>query len=120
MKALATWLGVLAASLAGLANAQQPDVIAPGETIPVVVKLERNGFDGDVKFGTEFAGRNLPHGVYIDNIGLNGVLIPEGQTQRQLFINARSWVPETARPFHAVAPVAGVQVSPAIVLRVKK
>ena len=54
--------------------------IEPGQTIAATVKLERHGFDGEVKFGTEFAGRNLPHGVYVDNIGLNGVTLLKGDT----------------------------------------
>jgi len=91
-------------------------VIRPGTTVTATLRIERNGFNDRIQFNVN----NLPHGVIVDNIGLNGVLIPEGQTQRQLFINARSWVPETTRPFHAVAPVAGVQVSPPIVLRVVK
>ena len=55
--------------------------IAPGQTIAATVKLERNGYDGEVKFGTEFAGRNLPHGVYVDNIGLNGVTLLQGRNR---------------------------------------
>jgi hypothetical protein len=94
--------------------------IAPGETIPVVVRLERNGFDGDVKFGTEFAGRNLPHGVYVDNIGLNGVLIPKGETARQIFLNAAKWVPDTDRPCYAIEQQAGKQTSTPVLLHVKK
>ena len=64
------------------------------------MKLERNGYDGEVKFGTEFAGRNLPHGVYVDNIGLNGVTLLKGDTERTFFLTARKWVPEQSRLFH--------------------
>jgi hypothetical protein len=91
-------------------------VIKPGTTVTATLRIERNGFNDRIQFNVN----NLPHGVIVDNIGLNGVLIPEGQTQRQLFITARAWVPATARPFHAVAPVAGVQVSPAIVLKMQR
>jgi hypothetical protein len=90
--------------------------LRPGTTITATLKIERNGFKEAIRFDVN----NLPHGVIVDNIGLNGVLIPEGQTQRQLFIAARPWVPETTRPFHAVAPVAGTQVSPPVMLNVKK
>jgi WD40 repeat protein len=90
--------------------------IQPGTTIMATLRIERNGFNEAIRFDVN----NLPHGVIVDNIGLNGVLIPAGQTQRQLFINARAWVPDNARPFHAVAPVAGTQVSPPVLLRVKR
>lgn len=74
-------------------------VIAPGSSVTATLKLQRNGFDGAVSFNVN----NLPHGVIVDNIGLNGVLIPEGQTERQIFLTARDWVPETSRYCHAVA-----------------
>jgi hypothetical protein len=93
--------------------------IAPGETIAAVIKLERNGFDGDVKFGTEFAGRNLPHGVYVDNIGLNGVTLLKGETERTFFLTARKWVPEQTRVFHLRAEEAGNQTSSPVILHVR-
>lgn len=95
-------------------------VIAPGETIAAVVKLERNGFDGEVKFGTEFAGRNLPHGVYVDNIGLNGVTLLKGETERTFFLTARKWVPEQIRLFHLRADEEGNQTSWPVILHVRK
>jgi WD40 repeat protein len=94
--------------------------IAPGETIAAVVKLERNGFDGEVKFGTEFAGRNLPHGVYVDNIGLNGVTLLKGETERTFFLTARKWVPEQSRVFHLRAAEEGNQTSLPVILHVRK
>lgn len=90
--------------------------IAPGTTVTARLKVERNGFDGRIQFDV----RNLPHGVIVDNIGLNGVLIPEGQTERQIFLTAEKWVPETSRPFHATAQVEGNQVSRPLVLHVKR
>jgi len=50
--------------------------IAPGQSIPAWLKIKRNGHDELVTFSVE----NLPHGVIVDNIGLNGVLIPKGKT----------------------------------------
>jgi len=76
-------------------------VIAPGETISAVVRLQREaGFEDEVKLGVDLAGRNLPHGVYIDNIGLNGLLVTKGSNEREFFITAAQWVPETTRRFH--------------------
>lgn len=90
--------------------------IAPGSSVAATLKIERDKFDNRVSFNVE----NLPHGVIVDNIGLNGVLIPEGQTQRQIFLTARSWVPETTRQIHAVATDAGGDASPPVVLHVRK
>jgi hypothetical protein len=94
--------------------------IAPGQTIQAVVKLERNGFEGDVKFGTEFAGRNMPHGVYVDNIGLNGMTVLRGETERTFFITARKWVPEQTRLFHLRSAEEGNQTSWPVILHVRK
>ena len=94
-------------------------VIAPGETISAIVKVERNGFDGEITFGSEFAGRNLPHGVYVDNIGLNGMTLLQGETQREFFITAAKWVPATTRAFHLRAEVEGNQTSWPIILHVQ-
>jgi hypothetical protein len=94
--------------------------IAPGETISAVVKVERNGFDGEITFGSEFSGRNLPHGVYVDNIGLNGMTLLAGETEREFFITAAKWAPETTRPFHLRAEVEGNQTSWPVILHVKK
>ena len=95
-------------------------VIAPGQTIAATVKLERNGYDGEVKFGTEFAGRNLPHGVYVDNIGLNGVMLLKGDTERTFFLTARKWVPEQSRLFHLRSAEEGNQTSLPVMLHVRK
>jgi hypothetical protein len=89
--------------------------IAPGTTITATLRVERNGFKDRVQFAVD----NLPHGVIVDNIGLNGVLIPEGQDQRQIFLTAAKWVPETDRPFHAVANNAGAQASAPVILHVR-
>jgi hypothetical protein len=95
-------------------------VIAPGETISAIVRLERNGFDGEVTFGSEYSGRNLPHGVYVDNIGLNGLTLLQGETEREFFITAAKWVPETSRPFHLRAEVEGNQTSWPVTLHVRR
>jgi WD40 repeat protein len=90
--------------------------IAPGESIPALLRVERNGYDDLVTFQVD----NLPHGVIVDNIGLNGVLIPKGQNERQIFLNAARWVSETLRPCHAVENQAGGQASPPVLLRVAR
>ncbi len=89
--------------------------IAPGGTVPAMLKIERKGFKGVVNFELF----NLPHGVIVDNIGLNGVLIRENETERQIFLSCRSWVPETTRQVHAVAISAGRESSPPVTLHVR-
>ena len=90
--------------------------LAPGETMTALLSIERNGFKGELKFDVD----NLPHGVIVDNIGLSGVLIREGETQRQIFLTAADWVPETTRLIDAVAKGAGNQASRPIVFHVRK
>ena len=88
--------------------------IAPGQTIPAWLKIKRNGHDDLVTFFVE----NLPHGVIVDNIGLNGLLIVEGQTEREFFITASKIAKPTTRTFHLHAKADGNQVSPYAILRV--
>jgi hypothetical protein len=80
------------------------------------LRVERNGFNDRIAFGVD----NLPHGVIVDDIGLNGVLIPEGQTERTVFLRAEPWVGEQSRLFHATAQVEGNQTSLPMRLVVKK
>ncbi len=94
--------------------------IAPGETISARVRIQRNAFDARVPFGNEDAGRNLPHGLYVDNIGLNGLMIVEGQTEREFFITAAKWAPETTRVFHLRTTEDGGQCSQPVILHVKQ
>ena len=91
-------------------------VIEPGTTITAKIVVERNGHEDDVRFDVD----NLPHGIIVDNIGLSGVLVRKQETERQIFLTARPWVPETDRLIHAVAQGVGNQASPAIRLHVRK
>lgn len=90
--------------------------IAPGGSTTARLIIERHGFMDRLNFQVN----NLPHGVAVDNIGLNGILIPPGETTRTISITARSWVPETTRPFHAVALAEGNQATPSVLLDVKR
>lgn len=94
--------------------------IAPGQTITLTVKVERNGYKGQVPFGKEGAGRNLPFGVIVDNLGLNGLLVLENQNERTFFITADRAVAEQTRPFHLTTTAEGGQSSRPILLRVVK
>ena len=99
------------------ASAANPDLaIAPGQTISAMLKVQRNGHEDLVTFTVD----NLPHGVIVDNIGLNGVLIPKGQSEREIFLTAAKWVPETDRLCYAIENQAGRQTSLPVMLRVRK
>ena len=91
-------------------------VIEPGTTITAKIIVERNGHQDDVRFDVD----NLPHGIIVDNIGLSGVLVRKQETERQIFLTARPWVPSTDRLIHAVAQGVGNQASPAVRLSVRQ
>ena len=90
--------------------------IAPGQSIPAWLKIKRNGHDDLVTFSVE----SLPHGVIVDNIGLNGVLIPKGKDERQIFLTAAKWVPEVDRLCFAKANQADNQTSLPVLIHVRK
>lgn len=87
-------------------------VIRPGHEVTMNLAVDR---------GPAFAGRvpidvrNLPQGVRVLNIGLNGVLITENQTARTITLYAEPWVAKEVRPFYAVgkAESAGTECSSA-------
>ena len=49
--------------------------IRPGQTITARVKAQRHDFPGRIELGGADSGRNLPYGVFVDTIGLNGLLL---------------------------------------------
>jgi sugar lactone lactonase YvrE len=90
--------------------------IVPGQRIPAWLKIQRNGHEDLVTFFVE----NLPHGVIVDNIGLNGVLIPKGESERQIFLTAAKWVTEMDRWCYAIEQQAGKQTSRPVLLKVRR
>ncbi len=90
--------------------------IAPGESVPAFIKVRRNGHNELITFQVE----NLPHGIIVDNIGLNGVLIPKDQNEREIFLTAARWVPESDRWCYAISNEAGRQTSRPILVKVRK
>ncbi|MBI3191458.1 MAG: hypothetical protein HYZ36_02250, partial [Pedosphaera parvula] len=98
--------------------------IAPGQTVPAWLRVVRG--DGQTNL-VNLDVDNLPQGVIIDNIGLNGVQIRAGENEREIFFNAAKWVPETDRLCHAILNSArtgngsaGKQTSLPILLKVRK
>ncbi len=84
--------------------------------IPAMLKINRNGASGPISFDVE----NLPHGIIVADIGLSGVLIPEGQSERQIFISCAPNVGETDRLCYAKAREAGNPTSLPLLLHVRK
>lgn len=90
-----------------------------GETVRAHLKVERLDHTGLVEFGKEDSGRNMPHGVFVDNIGLNGLMLLEGQSEREFFITTAKWVPESSRPFYLKSNVDGGITSLPVMLHVR-
>ncbi len=78
--------------------------IRRGQTVSARVLLDRKeGFDDEVKFGVETAGHNTTQGVYVDNVGLNGLLALKGMTERKFFLTADPVSQLGRRSFFVVA-----------------
>ena len=88
-----------------------------GETVSARVVIDRKeGFNNEVSFGKEDAGRNSVHGVYVDNIGLNGLLVRQNETVREFFLTADPIAKVGKRYFHLKgANDGGVTTHPIIV-----
>jgi hypothetical protein len=90
--------------------------IAPGQTISAWLGVARDAHKGFVTFEVQ----NLPHGVIVADIGLNGVLIPANETQRQIFLVCAPWVRDQDRLVFAKAKEAGGPTSKPLLLKVRK
>jgi hypothetical protein len=82
-------------------DAERIEVI-PGKAVTLTVKVERhNGFTARVPISV----MNLPHGVRVDDVGLNGVMITEQETSRVIHIVAEPWVRAQVQPLLIVGRV---------------
>jgi WD40 repeat protein len=69
--------------------------LKPGRETKFVVDIARQGkFAGRVPVEV----RGLPHGVRVLNIGLNGILVTERETTREIVLYAEPWVKPMERP----------------------
>ena len=76
--------------------------LEPGQQVTVTLHIERqNGYKGRVPCFV----RNLPRGVQVVNIGLNGVLVTETQTSRTFTLRAEDWAKPITQPIYVVAEV---------------
>lgn len=94
--------------------------IAPGGEAKMLVKIDRrNGFKGRVPLEV----RGLPYGVRVMDIGLNGILVTERDTEREVVIFAEPWVPAMDHPFVVLAKREGKNTEHAaksVLLKVKR
>ncbi len=108
--------------LSGQAPTDGPLVLTlkPGQTVSARVRVDRRDFAGRIEFGNADAGRNLPFGVFVDNIGLNGLLIPEGRHEQEFFITASPIAEPGDRLFHLkLNNVSGGVTTQPAVLRIE-
>jgi hypothetical protein len=76
--------------------------LEPGQQATVTLHVERhNGYKGRVPCFV----KNLPRGVQVVNIGLNGVLITEAQTSRTFTLRAEDWAKPIEQPIYVVGEV---------------
>ena len=93
--------------------------IEPGKEVTVTLHIERqNGFKGRVPCFVQ----NLPPGVEVVNVGLNGVLVTEAQTSRTFTLHAEDWAKPIEQPIYVVGQVESnsstMHPSPALLLKV--
>ncbi|MFG0265683.1 MAG: c-type cytochrome domain-containing protein [Rhodopirellula sp. JB055] len=84
-------------------------VIPRGATVSARIVLRRgkdskgNVNQGEVRFGKEGSGHNAAHGVYVDNIGLSGLLVLPNEDEREFFITADPVAEPGKRSFFLVS-----------------
>ena len=93
------WITVTPASNLKVSARPNRVVIHPGERVSMTLAVQRApAFSGRVPIEV----KNLPQGVKVQDIGLNGVLVTEKQVERSIFLLAEPWVQPMVRPFYAV------------------
>jgi hypothetical protein len=76
--------------------------IEPGKEVTVTLHVDRhNGFKGRVPCFVQ----NLPPGVRVVNVGLNGVLVTESQNSRTFTLRAEEWAKPADQPIYVVGIV---------------
>jgi len=85
-----------------VAAAPRSVVLEPGKEVTFALRVERrNGFRARVPCDI----LNLPPGVFVENVGLNGVLVNEDETQRVITLRAEDWVRPIEQLIYAVGTV---------------
>jgi hypothetical protein len=77
-------------------------VLDPGRTASVTIRITReNGFKGRVPCSVQ----NLPPGVRVVNVGLNGVLVHSGEFSHTFTLQAENWARPVTQPIYIVGTV---------------
>lgn len=97
--------------------------LAPGQTVKAWLRAIRE----DNKDLLSLDVHGLPHGVIVDDIGLNGVQIRSGENERPIFFRAANWVKDQDKLCHgAISSTrnehdsAGLQTSFPILMKIRK
>ncbi len=97
--------------------------LAPGQTVKAWIRAVRMGNDGILSLDVH----GLPHGVIVDDIGLNGVQIRAKENERPIFFRAANWVKDQDKLIHAALSSsrnehdsAGLQTSFPMLLKIRK
>ena len=79
-------------------TSSQPQVITivPGQLASAFIRVERFGNEGILNFDVH----GLPHGVIVDDIGLNGIQVREKENEREIRFACAKWVPGQERLIH--------------------
>ena len=103
------WITVTPRADLAISAQPSPIEIQPGQRVELTFHVKR---------GPAFAGRvpidvrNLPLGVRVLHIGLNGVLVTEAESARSIFLYAEPWATPGERPFYAVGKVEATNAQP--------
>ncbi|MFZ4628322.1 MAG: hypothetical protein ACOYNR_08340 [Blastocatellia bacterium] len=88
-----------------VATAESRVELAPGGSAWVTLRVQRQrGFQGRIPFDI----RNLPHGVIVRDVGLNGVLITEDETTQRFELYAEPWTRPVTQP---VIPIGRIETA---------
>ncbi|MGA1368543.1 MAG: hypothetical protein ACO394_08500 [Blastocatellia bacterium] len=88
-----------------VATAESRVELAPGGSAWVTLRIQRQrGFQGRIPFDI----RNLPHGVIVRDVGLNGVLITEDETTQRFELYAEPWTRPVSQP---VIPIGRIETA---------
>jgi hypothetical protein len=97
--------------------------LAPGQTVKAWLRAIRE----DNKDLLSLDVHGLPHGVIVDDIGLNGVQIRAGENERPIFFRAANWMTECESLCHGAISSArnehdsaGLQTSFPILMKIRK
>ena len=97
--------------------------LVPGQTVKAWIRAVRQGNDGLINLDVH----GLPHGVIVDDIGLNGVQIREKENERPIFFRAANWVKDQDKLIHAALSSArnehdsaGLQTSFPMLLKIRR